>query len=88
MTIDGAIIREQGVTFGIIIVKSHVLSCDTTAREVRDSFQASLAEFSGLPVILAAQDSRGVFSYWGRPDIVDFLASISASRIPWERYTY
>lgn len=88
MTIDGAIIREQGVTFGIIVVKSHILSSDSTALEARDNFQASLAEFSGIPLILAAQDSRGVFSYWGKPDIVDFLASISASRIPWKRYTY
>lgn len=88
MTIDGAIIKEQGVTFGIIVVKKHILSSDSTARETRENFQSSLAEFSDIPLILAAQDSRGVFEYWGKPDIVDFLASISANRIPWKTYTY
>ncbi len=88
MDIDGAIIEEQGVTFGIIVVKKHVLATDSSAREARDRFQAQLAEFAGIPLILAAQDSRGVFEYWGKPDVVDFLASISASRIPWRTYTY
>ena len=88
MRIDGAIIKEQGVTFGIIIVKKHVLSTDSSARQARSNFQSSLSEFSGIPLILAAQDSRGVFEYWGRPDIVDFLAAIHASRIPWNTYTY
>jgi hypothetical protein len=88
MTIDGAIIREQGITFGIIIVKQSVISSDSSARESRANFQRLLADFSDIPLILAAQDSRGVFEYWGRPDIVDFLASIEASRIPWKTYTY
>ena len=88
MQIDGAIITEQGVTFGIIVVKKHILSSDSSAREARAGFQSSLAEFSAIPLILAAQDSRGVFEYWGKPDIVDFLASIAASRIPWKTYTY
>jgi len=88
MQIDGSIITEQGVTFGIIVVKSNLLSSDSSAREARDNFQSCLGEFSDIPLILAAQDSRGVFEYWGKPDIVDFLASIEASRIPWKTYTY
>ena len=88
MQINGAIIKEQGVTFGIIVVKQHVISSDSSAREARDNFQSLLPEFSVIPLILAAQDSRGRFSYWGKPDIVDFLASIDSSRIPWKRYTY
>lgn len=88
MKIDGAIIKEQGVTFGIIVVKKHILSSDSSAREARDNFQSCLAEFSDIPLVLAAQGSRGAFEYWGRPDIVKFLASISASRIPWKTYTY
>ena len=88
MTISGAIIKEQGVTFGIIIVKSHVITSDSSAREARANFQSCLSEFSGIPLILAAQDSRGVFEYWGKPDIVDFLASVDSDRIPWKKYTY
>jgi hypothetical protein len=47
----------------------------------------SIRDFQGLPIVLASQDSRGVFEYQGRRDIVDFLASIDPSRIPWKHYT-
>lgn len=88
MTIDGAIIREQGQVFGIIIVKPHITASSSEAASARAAFQSRLAEFSDIPLILASQDSRGVFEYQGRRDIVDFLASIDASRIPWKTYTY
>jgi len=88
MTVDGAIVREQGQVFGIIIVKPSAISDSHSAAKTRAAFQKSLADFQGLPLILASQDSHGAFSYQGRPDIVKFLASIDASRIPWQRYTY
>jgi len=86
MQIDGAIVTEQGVTFSIVIVKSHVIQSQSSADDARAGF-VSIADFSGLPMILAAQDARGTFTYQGRTDIVDFLANIDASRIPWKRYT-
>ncbi len=88
MNIDGAIIREQGVTFGIIIVKQHVTQTNHAAGEFRSWAQGTLAEFSDIPLILASQDSRGVYTYQGRPDIVSFLASLDPARIPWKQYTY
>ena len=88
MTIDGAIIEEQGVTFGIIIVKKSAIQTDQKADETREAFQSQLVEFSKIPLILAAQDARGRFEYQGRRDIVEFLASIDPSRIPWKQYTY
>ena len=87
MTIDGAIVREQGQVFGIVIVQPSAMSSSSTAAETRAAFQQGIADFSGIPLVLACQDSRGVFSYQGRRDIVDFLASIDASRIPWKRYS-
>lgn len=87
MTIDGAIIREQGHKFGIIIVKPSAISMSAKAAETRAGFQSQIRDFQGIPLILAAQDSRGVFTYQGRDDIVRFLASIDPSRIPWKRYT-
>ena len=87
MNIDGAVVREQGQVFGIVIVQSSAMSSSSAAAETRAAFQRGIADFSGMPLILACQDSRGVFSYQGRRDIVDFLASIDASRIPWKRYT-
>ena len=86
MQIDGAIVKEQGVTFAIVIVKSHVIQTQSSANDMRDSI-STITDFQVLPIILAAQDARGTFTYQGRPDIVEFLASIDASRIPWKTYT-
>jgi hypothetical protein len=86
MRIDGAIVKEQGVTFAIVVVKPNVIQTESVADKSRVSF-ATIADFSGVPIILAAQDSKGVFTYQGRPDIVKFLANIDASRIPWKHYT-
>ncbi len=85
MQIDGAIVKEQGVTFAIVVVKENVLrGVRSSIEETRDSFRTI---FPGVPIILMAQNARGVPTYDGRPDIVKFLAKIHPSRIPWKRYT-
>ncbi|MEH7223877.1 hypothetical protein V7112_08650 [Bacillus sp. JJ1566] len=84
MQFDGAVIKEQGITFAIVIVKSHVLQSSHSIDEARSAFSR---HFPGMPLILMAQDLRGVPTYQGRKDIVKFLANIHPSRIPWKRYT-
>ncbi len=84
MTIEGAVVREQGVSFAIVVVKAHVLNSNMTAGEAAQSFGRF---FPGLPITLMAQDHRGTPTYWGRRDIVQFLSNISMSRIPWRKYT-
>lgn len=86
MQIDGAIVTEQGVTFAVVIVKSSVIQTQSSADDARNGF-ATIDDFSDLPIILAAQDASGAFTYQGRNDIVKFLANIDSSRIPWKRYT-
>jgi hypothetical protein len=83
MQIDGALITEQGVTFAIVVVKNHVLDSQSSANQARATF-APL--FPGVPLVLMGQDGFGTPKYFGRPDIVDFLANIDPSRIPWRRY--
>lgn len=63
MTFEGAVIKEQGVTFAIVIVKPHVIDNETEASETIMAFQPA---FPGLPVVLMAQDSRGTPTYYGR----------------------
>ena len=84
MRINGAVVKEQGVTFAIVIVKPSAIQTSTAADEARTSFRPL---FPGLPLVLAAQDSRGRFEYQGRNDLVRFLASIDPRRIPWKEYT-
>jgi hypothetical protein len=89
MKIQGAVIREQGVTFAIVIVNPSAMYCDSEAEKTLINIQTGIPVFAGLPLILASQDSNGEFRYWGRQDIVDLLASIPdpLSEIPWMEYT-
>jgi hypothetical protein len=43
--------------------------------------------FGGIPVVSMEQDGRGVPTYFGRRDLVRFLASVPMEAIPWKRYT-
>ena len=83
MQFDGAVIKEQGVTFAIVAVQPHVLNSTTECDQTRRGFSSI---FSGIPIILMSQNSRGVPTYQGRNDIVRFLANVHPSRIPWKRY--
>lgn len=85
MQFEGAVIKEQGVTFAIIVVKSYVLDTSAGCDDVRQGFRSF---FSGIPIVLMAQNSRGIPIYQGRPDIVRFLSNVHPSRIPWKKYTY
>jgi len=81
---DGAVIREQGVKFAVAVVKRSVLS----APGARDRAQAEFSSvFGGLPTVLMAQDASGTPDYYGRRDLVNFLASVPMAAIPWQRYT-
>lgn len=80
---DYALVKEQGVTFAVVVVKNHVLqSTQSQIEDTRDSYRAY---FPGVPIILMAQDSRGIPTYHGRKDIVKFLSSIDFRRLPWKR---
>jgi hypothetical protein len=83
--IQGAVVKEQGITFAIVIVKPPAMQTAQDSAKTRATFQGL---FPGFQLVLASQDSRGTFSYQGRKDLVGFLASIDASRIPWKEYTF
>ena len=84
MRFQGAVIREQGVTFAIVIVKAHVLSNTFEANRLIASFRPV---FGGVPTILMAPDYQGTPTYYGRPDIVRFMASVPLECVQWEEYT-
>jgi hypothetical protein len=84
MDFDGAVVTEQGVTFGIVIVKPHVLNSSQEQVGVRS---LGTQAFGPIPIVLMAQDSRGVPTYNGRPDIIRFLSNIFVEQIPWQHYS-
>lgn len=85
VTFDGALIREQGVTFAVVVVKRSCVQNRLLGEEAVASFARF---FPGRPVVLMAQDSRGTPTYFGRRDLVRFLASLPLGSIPWKRYRY
>jgi hypothetical protein len=84
LTFDGAVLREQGVTFAIAVVRHGVLAHRAQREESLGQFHAF---FGGIPVVLMEQDAAGVPSWFGRPDLTRFLANVQVGAIPWRRYT-
>jgi hypothetical protein len=80
---QGALVREQGATFAIVIVKPHVLQVPDQARAAITSFQPL---FPGAPIVLMAQNHQGVPTYYGRQDLVNFLSRVPIGSIPWKEY--
>jgi hypothetical protein len=83
MQFEGAVIREQNVTFAIVNVKKHILDNTIEANRAIRSFGGV---FPGMPVVLMSQDSRGRASYYGRRDISQFMARVPLNAIRWKRY--
>lgn len=84
MRFQGAVIKEQGQAFAVVVVKSHVVQSNSSAG---DAIHAFAPAFGGIPVVLMAQDGRGRATYHGRPDISRFMASVPLRAIPWREYS-
>jgi hypothetical protein len=84
MTFEGALIREQGVSFAVVVVKPQVFTTSTAAEDLIRAFTPA---FDGVPVVLMAQDGRGRPTYYGRKDIARFMAGVPLRRVRWKRFT-
>lgn len=85
MKIQAAVVKEQGVTFAVVVVKPRVVS---SRHEAQRAAAAFTRYFPGMPIVLMAQDSRGTPTYVGRPDIVKFLANVFLESLPWKEFTF
>ena len=83
MSIEGAVIIEQGVSFAIIPVAPEVTRYTIKSTQTR---RALMRFFPGMPIILMSLTNDGKPQYCGRKDIVDFLSSIRLNQIPWKKY--
>mgnify|MGYP000909553973 CR=1 FL=1 len=83
MKFEGALIKEQGLTFAVVSVKEYVVNNMSEAEKAIQMFQPA---FPGIPVSLVAVTSQGP-KYVGRQDIVNFLASVPFENIPWGEFT-
>jgi hypothetical protein len=85
VNLEGVVLKEQGVTFAVVIVKKHIVDDPGQASEAIRNFSTF---FPRLPIVLMGQDSRGVATYYGRKDIAKFLAGTPLRAIPWKKYTF
>jgi len=80
--ITAAVIREQGVEFVVVLVTRQATqpgSREATARSVQPLFP-------GRPMVLCSQDWQGTPTYFGRRDLVQFLANVFMEQLPWKKY--
>lgn len=85
MKIQGAVIKEQGVRFAIVVVKRHVIQNSLQANKAIQGFSPL---FPGMPIVLMAQNHRGTPTYYGRRDIVKFLSKVPMHAVMWKEYTF
>jgi hypothetical protein len=78
-----ALVKEQGVSFAVVVVKPGVLHGSKSRKD--ETVAAFSGEF-GVPAVLMAQDSRGRATYYGRPDLVRFLSRIYPEQLPWRDF--
>lgn len=84
MTIEAALVREQGQTFAVVVVRRGIIDNRSEADRARASFARA---FNHVPIVLMEQDHHGTPRYYGRDDIVRFLANIDFRRLPWSKWT-
>lgn len=83
MRVQGAVIKEQGQTFAVVVVKRHVVQNRSEASKAITAFGPAF----GVPVVLMAQDGRGRPTYYGRQDISKFMSNVPLQAIPWREYS-
>jgi hypothetical protein len=84
MTIEAALVKEQGVTFAVVPVKPHILDSPAARDQTIGGLQPL---WPAAEIVLMAQDGQGRPKYFGRRDIVSFLIESPVEALPWGRWT-
>jgi hypothetical protein len=74
-----ALVREQGQSFAVLLVKSSVLSSKNRCEEI---VAFGEQEF-GVRTALIGEDGRT----WGSPDIVRWLKGVLIEQLPWRDFS-
>jgi hypothetical protein len=72
-----SIIREQNVTFGIVVVKDHVID----NRSLADESVTYWSNRFGCPTVLYGAQRHRIY---GRRDLTQFVSRLHYSQIPWK----
>lgn len=76
-----ALTKEQGTTFVAVMVKDHVVNCQSTSSQV---IQGASVQFGCRLVVLIGERNRKIRG--SRQDVVNFVAK-NHYRLPWKEYS-
>ena len=80
--LTAALVREQGVTFAVALVKNHVVQSQQQSSETIQAVSMAL----GCPLVVLMGESnkrlRG-----NRNDVVKFVSRLHPSQLPWKKWT-
>ena len=85
MNFDGALIKEQGIEFGIFITTMDIFKNQSQAGKLIKYCEERI--FPIYQVVLMAQDSQGIPHYYGKQDLIRLLKVTNFNKIPFRRYT-
>jgi hypothetical protein len=85
MTLDGAVLNEQGITFALATVPFALLKDPSEAVTLLAGLREHV--FPGLPVVLMTREWSGKPHYYGDPDGSRIMHGVHVSRVAWSRYT-
>lgn len=76
-----ALVREQGVTFAVVLVKNHVVLSQQQSSETIQAVSRAL----GCPhVVLMGESNKRLRG--NRNDVVKFVSRLHPSRLPWKNW--
>jgi hypothetical protein len=79
-TLTGALIRNNGSTFAVVLVAPKFLDDPT-----RDDLLTGLRLKIGLEAVIAARQPDGNVRFYGQASLVQTLQENGVDRIPWRR---
>ena len=85
MKFHAAVIRDWGVKFAVVIVQPQLIQSAHSATKAQMAFAPA---FPGVPIVLMAQDPKGVPIFHGRKDLVALVHDIQLDAVPWREYSY
>lgn len=81
-TLTAALVREQGVTFAVALVKNHVVLSQQQSSETIRAVSAALG--CQLVVLMGESNKR---LRGNRSDVVEFVSRLHPARLPWKKWT-
>lgn len=80
---SGAYYVVGGIPFAVALVTPQAVSSEKTIAETVQYFSRF---FPQVPIVLARQMPNGQIRFWGREDLINYLAK-DPNPVPWRDYT-